>query len=116
MSDINTNRLDYAFNRLQGYPQRDAALDSRFRDWIVSADDDMLNRINAHVLAESWNTDVRSLLAWLIYASQVGLFDLYWETHCTHCNGVSMASGRLGTIGHDSRCKMCQVSFPVNSD
>ncbi len=116
MAEVNINRLDHAFERLQAYPQRDSALDNRFRDLILNADDDTLNRINAYALAAFWNTDAHSLLVWLLYSSQVGLFDLHWETHCTHCNGSSNITVRLGTIGHDSSCKMCQVDFPVHSD
>src|SRR5260221_10545785 len=116
MSAPNSNRIDTAFSRLEAYPLRDASLDRRFRDWIVSADDDTLNRINARALGTSWKLDPHKLLVWLTYASQVGLFDLNWETHCTHCGGSSGSSPRLGSLGHDSSCKMCQVDFEVHSD
>src|SRR5258708_40314049 len=113
MSEVNSSRIDQAFNRLQAYPLRDASLDTRFRDWIVSAGDDNLHRINAYTLGTSWNLDPDKILGWLIYASQVGLFDLNWETHCTHCGGSSNSSTRLGALGHDSSCKMCQNKFEV---
>src|SRR5258706_6319110 len=116
MTAANATRLDQVFDRLQAYPQRDILLDDSFREWIVSADDDALNRINAHTLATLWNVEVHPVLVWLIYASQVGLFDLNWEAHCTHCDGLSNITGRLGTIGHESSCKMCQVDFAIHSD
>src|SRR3954462_56050 len=116
MTIANATRLDQAFERLQAYPQRNASLDYRFRDWIETADDDALNRINAHTLATLWSVDVHAVLSWLIYASQVGLFDLNWEAHCDHCDGTATTTSRLGTLGHDSSCKMCQVDFNVHSD
>ena len=116
MSEVNTNRLDQAFARLQAYPLRDSTLDRRFQEWICSADDDSLNRINAYALATAWNVNVQSVLLWLIYASQVGLFDLHWVTHCIHCNGTSHVTGRMGTVEHKSYCKMCQLGYSVHSD
>ena len=116
MAEANINRLDHAYSRLEAYPQRDTSLDYRFRNWILAADDDSLNRINAYTLAADWNLDSHAVLIWLLYASQVGLFDLHWEAHCTHCNGITNIVQRLGTIGHDSSCKMCQVEVPVHSD
>src|SRR5258708_11550068 len=113
MSAPNSNRIDTAFSRLEAYPLRDASLDRRFRDWIVSADDDTLNRINAYALGASWKLDPHKLFVWLTYASQVGLFDLNWETHCTHCCRSSRSSPQLGNLGDDSTCNMCHVVFEV---
>src|SRR6476620_9720621 len=116
MTVANASRLDQAFDRVQAYPQRDFALDERFREWIQNADDDSLNRINAHTLAAEWNVSTNKVLVWLLYASQVGLFDLNWEAHCSHCDGVAILTNRVGALGHGSTCKMCQVDFGIHSD
>src|SRR5258708_18300306 len=63
-----------------------------------------------------WNDDARSVLVWVIYCSQAGLFDLKWETRCAHCTGVSNVSNRLGLLGHESSCMSCQSTFDIHSD
>src|SRR5262249_28216702 len=116
MADTNLSRLDQGFHRLQAYPQRNPSLDFRFRELIQTGDDSALSHINAYHLAENWNVDPRSVLVWLLYSSQAGLFDLNWVTRCIHCTGVSNVSGRLGLIGHQDSCMSCQQSFDVHSD
>src|SRR5258708_22978523 len=111
MSEVNSSRIDQAFSRLQAFTLRDSSLDSRFRDWVVSAGDDNLNRINAYTLGAAWNLDPHKVLVWLTYASQVGLFDLNWETHCIHCGGASNSSTRLRALEHDSSCNICHNKF-----
>ena len=116
MSEINAKRLDQAFDRLQAYPLRDSTLDQRFREWMLTTDDDSLLRINAYNLAAGWNVAEGAVLLWLIYASQVGIFDLHWEAHCSHCNAPTIITDHLGAIGHEAECKMCQVTGSVHSD
>jgi adenylate cyclase len=116
MSTVDTTRLDQAFERLRVYDQRDTGLDSHFRELILHGKDESLNRINAYRLASSWNVTPHSVLLWLLYATQVGLFDLNWETQCPHCTGTSKVVKRLGAIGHDGECKMCQTNFAIHSD
>lgn len=115
-SEINHGRLEQAFERLQTYVQRDSSLDAHFRALITAEDSNALIRMNAFQLAEKWGVRPRAVLAWMLFASQVGLLDLNWETFCPHCTGMSKTTQRLGTIGHDSECKMCQVSFSIHSD
>ena len=116
MFEVNTNRLDQAFARIQAYPSRDASLDQRFRELILSAEDERLNRLNAYTLAAAWGVSEPPILLWLIYASRVGLFDLHWVTHCGHCNGTTGMAARMGEVGHETYCKMCESGTPIHSD
>lgn len=113
---INEERLQQLYQRLDVFPERNPGLDSRFRELIHNADDDTLSRINAHKLAQQWQLSPRQVLTWLLYAGQVGLFDLNWESHCPHCAGVLDRAHRPGTFKTHGACPTCTSSFELHFD
>lgn len=116
MSVIHFDRLEQGFATLSTYRDRETALDAKFREFILSASDDQLNRINPRQLGRLWAADERAILNWLIYASWVGIFNLNWESHCPHCTGLNSIQSRMGALEENVYCRVCDYDFSLHFD
>lgn len=68
-------------------------------------------RINAALLAEQLDTEPDQVLDILLCGVLHGVFNLNWDFHCPHCNGLSTFDSHLGDMSSESYCPVCQVDF-----
>lgn len=115
-ASANQARLDEMFQRLGDYARRNPSLDRLFRTLIEAGSNTDVQRINAYRLAHKWSVAPRDVLSWMLYASDAGLFDLHWESHCPHCNGLLDTMERLGDIPNGTVCIACQVNVDNHFD
>ncbi|MDH5681994.1 MAG: DUF5939 domain-containing protein, partial [Spirochaetota bacterium] len=94
----------------------DVELLERFRYYVMGEEDEELFRINAYQLADHLGVDRRDLLVLLLQSTQVGLFDLNWDVHCPHCDGVTERNKKLFDMRTLSYCSMCEMNFNVAFD
>lgn len=113
---INKTRLDQALDTLQHYPDYNPEVTSHLREFVLTAKDDELRRINAHALAAAWQFDVHDILEALLYASRLGVFDMHWESHCPHCAHIGSIHARLGALEQELYCAICDYDFDTHLD
>lgn len=116
MTQINTARLDQAYGQLQAYAARDPRLDTPFYQYLTHHTNTDLQRINIKNLAEAWHTPERALLVWMLYATRVGVLDLYWESHCPHCQNLNQLTTRMGDLKAADSCETCHAQFQTHAD
>jgi class 3 adenylate cyclase len=82
-------------------------------DQLVShAPDQALCRINAIDLAGHAQLDEERVIAGLLQASRLGLFDLNWNILCPSCSGVLDTNATLRTVTRpEYRCGFCAAGY-----
>jgi Family of unknown function (DUF5939) len=76
------------------------------------APDHALCRINALDFAGSANLDEERVVAGLLHATRLGLFDLLWNILCPCCGGVIDTNTTLKTITRpEYRCTFCAAGY-----
>ncbi len=90
------------------------AIASLVRD---GADED-LARVNALHLAARHDLDAEAVIAALLHASRLGLFEMSWNIVCPSCRGVLDANATLKSVRQEAyRCAFCALdSEPVLDD
>jgi hypothetical protein len=51
------------------------------------------------------------LLTEFVRLTREGKFNLAWEFHCTHCNGIPGFSHRFGELKSENYCAACDLGF-----
>lgn len=106
---IETIRAD-----LRGKGLDDATV-GKLVDWIATADDVELHRIQIRERARAWGVDEEKLLAVALHATRAGLLELSWDVVCPHCRGAEgMAS--LGDLPAASKCDTCMIQFGTDRE
>ncbi|MCU0497187.1 MAG: adenylate/guanylate cyclase domain-containing protein [Anaerolineae bacterium] len=116
MTDINTARLDQAYGQLQAHLARDPQWDMPFYQYLTTHTNTDLQHINVPQLAQAWQTTQRALIVWMLYATRVGVLDLYWESHCPHCQNLNQITTRMGDLTPDTSCGICHAQFQTHAD
>jgi hypothetical protein len=76
------------------------------------APDHALCRINAIDLARDAKLDEERVIAGLLHASRLGLFDLLWNILCPSCGGVLDTNATLKTVTRpEYRCAFCAAGY-----
>lgn len=70
-----------------------------------------LFRINLKLLARKTGMPFQDLLTLFLKLVNAGLFNLSWEYHCTHCNGIPGFKHNFGELKSEGECAMCNLSF-----
>lgn len=84
---------------------------------IASAPDRELNRINALALAARTGLDEEALIAGLLRAAHLGLFDLSWNILCPGCSGVLEVGTSLKTVDRaEYTCALCAAGYEATLD
>ncbi|MBV9754679.1 MAG: adenylate/guanylate cyclase domain-containing protein [Hyphomicrobiales bacterium] len=84
---------------------------------VRDAPDHALNRINALDLAAKENLDEERLIAALLHASRIGLFEMSWNVMCPGCGGVLDASTTLKTLSQaEYNCALCAAGYETTLD
>jgi class 3 adenylate cyclase len=84
-------------------------------DWLRTADDPDLHRIQIRERARAWNLSEPDLLRVALHATRAGLLTLSWDTVCPHCRGVRDEKASLSQLPAHSRCDACRVEFATDT-
>jgi class 3 adenylate cyclase len=108
-------RLD----RIRGELRGDArALDreaiDRLCDWIATADELDLHRIQVRERARRWGLDEDALLRVFLHATRAGLLQLSWDVVCPHCRDAE-GTDRLGAVVSSASCPACAITFATDT-
>ena len=111
-----------AAERLQALGARLAAtgvderLVSRLTEYLKTADEMDLVRIQVLPLARRWRVDEDAVLDAFLKATRVGLLDLSWDVICPHCRGVRSDLRTLGEVPRKADCRVCDVDFETDAE
>ncbi|MBV9431977.1 MAG: adenylate/guanylate cyclase domain-containing protein [Hyphomicrobiales bacterium] len=94
-------------------PEVVATIERMVRD----APDHALNRINALDLAAKEKLDEERLIAALLHAARLGIFEMSWNVMCPGCGGVLDASTTLKTLNQaEYSCALCAAGYETTLD
>jgi class 3 adenylate cyclase len=80
-------------------------------DLVRNGPDEELARVNAVSFAASHGLDEEKVIAALLHASRLGLFEMSWNILCPSCGGVLDANATLKSVRQeDYHCAFCAVS------
>jgi class 3 adenylate cyclase len=84
---------------------------------VGSAPDHALNKINPLELAASEGLDEQRVVAALLHATRLGLFEMSWDVVCRSCAGVLDANATLKTLNREEyRCAFCAAGYATTLD
>lgn len=90
------------------------AIVSTARGWLETGDLIKIHRMNPHAVAARAGVPVNRLVPEFLYGVRGHLFDLHWDVHCPHCNGITQEYENLSEAGAPGECPMCEVEFDVD--
>src|ERR1700736_6684019 len=94
-------------------PEAVAAIERLVRD----APDHALNRVNALDLAAREGLDEERVIAALLHAARLGLFEMSWNVMCPGCGGVLDANTTLKTLDRvEYSCALCAAGYETTLD
>jgi len=94
-------------------PEAVAVLERMVRD----APDHELNKINALDVASKEGIDEEHLIAALLHATRLGLFEMSWNVICGSCAGVIDANTTLKTLDQaEYKCAFCAATYQTTLD
>src|ERR1700722_335513 len=84
---------------------------------VAEAPDLALNKINALALAAKEGLDEERVIAALLHAARLGLFEMSWNVMCPGCGGVLDANTTLKTLNQaEYSCALCAVGYETTLD
>ena len=84
---------------------------------VRDAPDHALNRINALDFAAKEKLDEERVIASLLHAARLGLFEMSWNVMCPGCGGVLDASTTLKTLDQaEYNCALCAAGYETTLD
>ncbi len=84
---------------------------------VNEAPDHELNRINALDLAAREGLDEERVIATLLHAARLGLFEMSWNVMCPGCGGVLDANATLKTLNQaEYSCALCAAGYETTLD
>jgi class 3 adenylate cyclase len=107
-------RLDTIRQRLVARGLDERAIE-RLVDWVRTADEQDLYRIQVRERARVWSIDEDELLRVALHATREGLLELSWDVVCPHCRGVTDENDRLATLPSAGSCEICGIDFATDS-
>ena len=84
--------------------------------WLPSATGSGLFRINAATLALDLGVHKSALAEVFLAGVLEGFFDLRWEFHCPHCQGIAAFQHHLKTSRGQDTCAACNLDFRNSLD
>lgn len=105
-----------AARRLIAETEESAAVYSRLRDLLYTADDLSLQRIRPYQLAAYWSLPRQTVLETLLRAARAGVLDMRWELICPICRGVGESHAALSGVHNGAHCSFCNMDFDVDFD
>ncbi|MGB9474165.1 MAG: DUF5939 domain-containing protein, partial [Candidatus Udaeobacter sp.] len=90
---------------------------SAIENLIDQAPDAELSRVNALAFAVRHSLNEEDVIAGLLHASRLGLFDLAWNILCPGCGGVLNTGETLKTVNQDEySCALCACGYEPTLD
>jgi class 3 adenylate cyclase/transcriptional regulator with XRE-family HTH domain len=89
---------------------------AQLADYLTTAPDHELYRINANYLASRLNWPVRTLLGVLAAAVQTGIMELHWEYYCLDCGHEQDSFAALAQARREQTCQNCHIHAPAPFD
>jgi class 3 adenylate cyclase len=84
---------------------------------VRDAPDHALNRINALDLAAKEGLEEERVIATLLHAARLGLFEMSWNVMCPGCGGVLDANTTLKTLDQaEYSCALCAAGYETTLD
>ena len=82
---------------------------------VREAPDHALNKINALEVAKREGVDEEQVIATLLNAVSVGLFEMTWNVMCPSCAGVLSANKSLKTLDRKQyKCAFCAAGYGLS--
>jgi class 3 adenylate cyclase len=95
----------------------DAEVVATIERLIRDAPDHALNRVNALDLAAKEKLDEERVIAALLHASRLGVFEMSWNVMCPGCGGVLDAGTTLKTLDQaEYSCALCAAGYETTLD
>src|SRR6516165_841593 len=95
----------------------DTAVVDMLARMVRDAPDHVLNRISAPDLAASEGVGEEQLIAALLHAVGLGLFEMTWNVMCPSCAGVLSANKSLKTLDRSQyNCAFCAAGYETRLD
>jgi class 3 adenylate cyclase len=90
---------------------------STFERLVRDAPDRALNKINALDLAANEGLDEETVIAALLNAVRLGIFEMSWNVMCPSCAGVLAANASLKTLDRAQyNCAFCAAGYETTLD
>ncbi len=84
---------------------------------VADAPDRKLARINPLAFAEEHGLDPERVIAALLHAAKIGIFDMSWNVLCPGCGGVLDSNTTLKTVSSDAyACTLCATDYEPTLD
>jgi class 3 adenylate cyclase len=84
---------------------------------VATASDRALNRINALDFAAGQGLDADLVIAGLLHAARLGIFELSWNVLCPGCGGVLDVTETMKTLRHEAYdCALCAAGYEATLD
>lgn len=68
-------------------------------------------RVNLKQLSEITAVPFKDLLTTFLKLVNAGVFNLSWEYHCTHCNGIPGFNHNFSNLKSEGECGLCDITF-----
>jgi class 3 adenylate cyclase len=95
----------------------DPSLAADLETFVAETPEDRLVRINPIALAAEFHLDEEKLIAALLHAAKVGIFDMSWNVLCPDCGSVLDRNTSLRTIrSEDYFCANCAEGYEPTLD
>ncbi len=111
---MHTDLLKKKFTELRHSSQEDASLIDALHQWITQRTPIQRHRIHPYPVADDLGCPIDTLVRILLYGVPIGLFDLYWDTHCPHCHMIAAEHDDLSHLTGPSYCPMCEMDFEAD--
>ena len=98
-----SERVAKVIGSLAAYPALEAFIDN--------AEPQQFFRLNLKLLSRQTQVPTHELLTIFLKLVDAGLFNLSWEYHCTHCNGIPGFEHKFSGLKSEGECAMCNLSF-----
>ncbi len=108
---MNTELFQQKIERLRQRPGANQEALDAIKQWVLSAEPFDRIRISPHTVVQHTGADIEPVVSEMLYSVPPGLFDLYWDMHCPHCNMVTQDCRNLSDITSEHYCPMCEMSF-----
>ncbi|HIE57858.1 MAG TPA: hypothetical protein EYP88_06490, partial [Anaerolineales bacterium] len=94
-----------------GLHQDDA---QRFQNFIRTANDRELYRVNPRYLAQQLRWTEKQTLDVLAISTAEGIWQLEWDSHCAACGALVQQTGALADLHSHQHCPACGADGEIN--